>query len=142
MIKQILLKRRAVSAGFPVKSYPGDAGYDLYCTEDKIIWPWQSVDLDTGWNVKIPEDHWGLITGRSSTFKRRRLIVVEGVIDSGYTGKMSVLIWNPWIWPKKVREGERLAQLIIIPCPHTHIHEVMQMPPTERGSKNFGSSGA
>lgn len=138
----ILLKGRGPLAKVPARSHEGDAGLDLFCTHDRIIWPWQSVDLDTGWDIKVPDGTWGLITGRSSTFTRRRLLVIEGVIDQNYTGKLSIQVWNPWLWPKKVRAGERLAQLVIVPLPDTKIALTTTMPVTERNRNCFGSTGA
>ena len=131
----------ATGAWYPSKSYEDDAGYDLYCTEDRVIWPKCMVDLSTGWNINVPAKTWGLITARSSTSKRRRLIVHPGVIDPGYVGPLSVLVWNPGFIPKIVRAGERLAQLIIIPLPDTIIRQG-DMPETSRGNKCFGSTGA
>ena len=117
-----------------------DAGLDLYCLDTRVIWPFCTADLDTGYDVKVPEGYWGIIKSRSSTWKRRRLIVFEGVIDPGYTGMLSVCVWNPAPWPKLVRSGERLAQLLL----HRHIYtiplEVEHMPSTDRGRKGFGST--
>lgn len=137
----ILLKRRTTPASVPTKSYSDDAGWDLYCTKDQIIWPKCAADVDTGWDVNVPRGTWGLITARSSTFKRRRLVVAEGVVDPGYTGPLTVLIWNPGFFPKVVRAGERLAQLIIIPLPETVLKVVTELPVTERNGNSFGSSG-
>jgi dUTP pyrophosphatase len=137
----ILLQYRNPKAQKLTKGHEGDAGWDLYCTEDRIIWPKSAIDLDTGWNINVPRGTWGLITARSSTFKRRRLIVQDGVIDSGYTGPLTILVWNPGFLPKKIRAGERLAQLIIVPLPETVIQLTDKMPETSRGKQCFGSTG-
>jgi dUTP pyrophosphatase len=139
--KIILLRDRTILAESPTKSHPDDAGWDLYCLEDTVIWPKCAVDIDTGWDIKIPDHHWGLLTARSSTFKRRRLVVQEGVIDPGYTGPCTILVWNPGFLPKRVKAGERLAQLIIVPLPATALMIVDELPLTGRGTKSFGSSG-
>lgn len=137
----ILLKGRHPMAKMPTRGHEDDAGWDLYCVKDTVIWPKCSTDLDTGWDIKIPNGHWGLLTARSSTFKRRRLVVAEGVIDPGYTGRCTILVWNPGFTPKIVRAGERLAQLIVVPLPQTGIKLVTMMPQTSRGSLCFGSTG-
>lgn len=137
----IMLKPNTPLAVMPSKGHLDDAGWDLYCTKDTIVWPKCSVDLDTGWDIKIPDGHWGLLTARSSTFKRRRLVVCEGVIDPGYTGKCTILVWNPGFMPKTVRAGERLAQLILMPLPSSQIRVVEKLPLTTRGNNCFGSTG-
>lgn len=125
----------------PSKGHCDDAGWDLYCTEDRWIWPKCAVDLSTGWEINIPRRTWGMLTARSSTFKRRRLVVQTGVIDPGYTGPLTVLVWNPGFLPKRVYKGERLAQLIIIPMVDTVVQITDEMPITDRGQDCFGSTG-
>lgn len=125
----------------PTKGHEDDAGWDLYCTEDRIIWPKCVVDLSTGWDINVPPRTWGLITARSSTSKKRRLIVHPGIIDPGYAGPLSVLVWNPGYIPRIIKAGDRLAQLIIIPLPPTTIQRVNSMPITSRGGGCFGSTG-
>lgn len=141
--KQILLRQNGRGpATVPVRSHDDDAGYDIYCTEDKWVWPFSCIDIETGWDIKIPNGFWGSIQSRSSTFKRRRLMIFGGVIDCNYTGKLSILVWNPFFWPKKVRSGERLAQLLIHPAHDIKFEEVVSMPETTRGKNSFGSTGA
>lgn len=138
---EILLKHRGLFPHIPSKSYDDDAGFDLYCIEDTIILPKCTADIDTGWDIKVPDGTWGLLTARSSTFKRRKLIVAEGVIDPGYIGACTVFVWNPGWLPRVVKAGERLAQLILIPLPEATLKLVKEMPETSRGVACFGSSG-
>lgn len=138
---EILIKHRGRGNLPPFKAHHDDAGWDLFCNQDIIVWPKCTVDLDTGLDVKVPAGTWGTIKPRSSTFKRRKLVVFEGVIDPGYTGKLSVLVWNPGFLPRRIKKGERLAQLIVIPLPHTLIRVVEEMPQTSRGNNCFGSTG-
>ena len=137
----VLLKKNRGPATVPSRSHYDDAGYDICCIENKIIWPFSCVDIETGWDIKIPDGFWGSIQSRSSTFKRRKLVVFGGVLDPNYTGKLSILVWNPFFWPKYVKTGERLAQLIIHPITDMMFKEVKSMPHTSRGDKSFGSTG-
>lgn len=137
----ICLCRRDDPFAIPSRGREGDAGLDIYSNVNRIIWPKCTVDLDSGWDIKIPEGYWGTIKPRSSTFKYRGLVVFEGVIDSNYTGKLSVLVWNPGWLPKFVRRGDRLAQLILTHLPKPPVVEVNVMPITVRGPNGFGSSG-
>jgi len=110
--------------------------------------PWLEVppggyaEIETGVRVKVPEDAWAIITGRSSTAWKRRLIVIHGIIDTGYTGYLRTLVYNPNHVCKRVHEGDRLAQLIVM---HKYnvgsIVEADELPETERGESGFGSSG-
>lgn len=119
-----------------------DVGMDLiYIGDDRIIWPFQMLDLDTGWDIKIPDGYWGQIKGRSSTFYRKRLLTLEGVIDPGYTGKLSVAVMNPTLLPRKVEYGERFGQLLIHTAHYASFHVVTELPGTMRGKNGFGSTG-
>jgi dUTP pyrophosphatase len=104
--------------------------------------PYGYAEIESGIRVKVPEDAWALITGRSSTAWKRRLMVQQGVIDTGYTGYLRTLVYNPNHISKRVHEGDRLAQLIIIP--RYKINSILEcdaLPETERGDSGFGSSG-
>ena len=123
----------------------GDVGYDLeVCIqgEDGVSIPSHGfIDVPVGLAVKIPENAWGMITGRSSTFARRRLLVMQGIIDSGYTGALFIFIYNFGEEAAEVHNGERLAQLILVPKFESKIQYVEELPNTMRGENGFGSSG-
>jgi len=111
--------------------------------------PWLEVppggyaEIETGVRIKVPEDAWALITGRSSTAWKLRLMVVSGIIDTGYTGYLRTLVYNPNHISKRIHEGDRLAQIIIIPKYNVEGIIVVDddLPQTERGDSGFGSSG-
>jgi dUTP pyrophosphatase len=67
-------------------------------------------------------------------------MVLEGIIDPGYTGKLSAIVFNPTFLPKFVKKGDRLIQLLIIPIVHTNFQVVNEMPKTRRGRFGFGST--
>lgn len=135
------LKRRKPEARSLYQAHPDDAGHDLVCCETVIVWPFTAKDIDTGWDVKVPDGTWGTIKTRSSTFSKRKLMVLEGVIDPGYTGPLSTVVFNPTFLPKLIRRGDRLAQLIVTPIVPVEFITVGKMPKTSRGTKGFGSSG-
>lgn len=141
--RSIRLEKTHKLAIMPNKTHDDDAGYDLFVVEEKWLWPLQGAVLDTGWRVKIPVGCWGSIKSRSSTFIKRRIKVYEGVIDSGYTGPLKIIVQNMSLLPKRVRLGDRLAQLIIIGEIRTEVWETpsLDSEKTTRGPEGFGSSG-
>jgi len=125
----------------------GDCAYDL-CNASGltvIVGPRMSKDISAGMRIKIPDGYCGIIRARSSTFVRRGLMVITGVIDSGYTGSLYTLVWNPALneraEPVLIKPWERISQLLILPVPDFDIVRVTQLPDTERGSSGFGSTG-
>lgn len=142
MCNEILLQRRCINAVVPHITYCNDAGHDLiYIGKTVIIFPQQAKNLDTGWNIKIPSGYWGSIKSRSSVFYKRKLLILEGVIDENYTGQLSIVVMNFSLMPKLIKMGDRLAQLLLIKTEERTFKIISQMPITERNDKGFGSSG-
>lgn len=130
-------------ASMPSRSYPGDAGFDLYVQEDMVVQPGDFVDVPCGCAVQLPNHLWAMITGRSSTLRKHNLLVATGVIDTGYRGPLFAGVKNLGDTPFEVKKGMRLAQLI----PFGNVAESLRLveSPTldlsERGGAGFGSSG-
>ncbi len=125
---------------------PGDVGYDLRAWVEEgdgtfVVNPQKMINIRTGVYVKLPEGHWADIRPRSSTFAKRKLFVMGGTIDEGYTGELSVFIWNPTLEPNPIHNGDRLAQLVIHSRIVPNIEIVGDLPNTARGASGFGSTG-
>jgi dUTP pyrophosphatase len=129
------------------KAMDGDAGLDLYnaSKERLIVSPQRSRMVPAGISIKLPDDCCALVYPRSSTFRKRGLFVVPGLIDSGYTGPIFTFVWHPNLnevyRPIIIEPWERLSQLIVLPIPQLTIQGVDELPVTERGEKGFGSTG-
>jgi dUTP pyrophosphatase len=125
----------------PRRAYSGDAGSDLYTASNRLVMPRTVNDVPTGIRARLPEGYYARIVARSSTFRNRGLLVVEGIIDNGYTGELFVCVYNPGQHSVLVEEGERLAQLILCPIVDVQFERVDSLGTTERGNRGFGSSG-
>lgn len=134
----------------PTRAHAGDAGFDLYVTECPntasgrwLIPKGEFVDVDCGISVELPKGVWAMITGRSSTLRKRRLLVATGIIDHGYRGKLFAGVQNLTQDPIVVEPGERLAQLIPFPlvAARLDLARVDVLNPSERGTQGFGSTG-
>lgn len=127
----------------PTKAHEADGGYDLYAPSDATVYNTRGTIINTGVHVEIPKGYVGLIKSRSG-LNIRQNIICEGVIDSGYTGSIKVKlrlmsdITHEWV---TIHRGDRIAQLVIVPCYHDTIEVVDKLDDTERGANGFGSSG-
>lgn len=122
--------------------HEGDAGLDLYCTTEGVVVPPSGlVDIPLGVSVEIPEGYWAMLTGRSSTLRKRGLLVNQGVIDQGYRGPLFAGVFNLTNTQVLVERGERLAQLILVPLWMGGTLAVQELRDSDRGTKGFGSSG-
>jgi len=125
------------------RSYRGDAGFDLYTSEETWVEPGAFIDVPCGLSVQLPPGYWGFIVGRSSTLRKHRLLVVSAVIDNGYRGPLFVGVQNMGFDTFTAKAGMRLAQLIPMPLAAADMVQtrVDRLDPSDRGSSGFGSSG-
>lgn len=128
----------------PDRTYANDAGLDLFVSETVDVPPGEFRDIHCGVLVQLPDWSWGMLTGRSSTLRKRGLLVNQGVIDEGYRGPLFAGVWNLTAGTVRVNKGERIAQLIVLDnaTRKLHPHQVRHLSVSERGNNGFGSTGA
>ena len=142
MIEVQVVRLRA-EATLPGRAYVGDAGLDLATCEPLELAPGERAVVPTGLAVAIPEGFAGFVQPRSGLAARHGIAVVNspGLIDSGYRGELRVVLLNTDRERAFVAEqGERIAQLVVLPVPELELVEVDVLPGTERGVRGFGSS--
>lgn len=125
----------------PVRSHVTDAGWDLLVSEGTVLPPGGIVNVPTGISMAIPTGWYGHLTGRSSTAKKRGLLVVDAVIDSGYRGELFFQAQNLNPAAVYVDVGQRLAQIVFLPVPQVRWTEATTLPDSSRGVHGFGSTG-
>ena len=132
-------------AKMPTRAHPWDAGLDLYAPEDGgshyTITPCGgSVTIDTGVHVEIPEGYVGFIKSKSGLNVKHGL-TAEGVIDAHYTGSIKVKLYNHKEDAYHFKAGDKIAQLVILPCLLPELEIVDSLEETDRGNCGFGSTG-
>jgi dUTP pyrophosphatase len=128
----------------PKRTYSDDAGYDLIVSADFVVEKDGFSDVPCGISVELPEGVWAMVTGRSSTLRKRGLLVHPGVIDTGWRGPIFAGVWNQTDENVYLRMGERIAQLVLFPnlASRYPMQRVEALTPSERGTNGFGSTGA
>lgn len=127
-------------AKMPCRAHEADAGYDLFSREDAVIHPNSGGVFDTGVHVAIPVGYVGFIKSKSG-LNVKHSIQSEGVIDCGYTGSIHVKLFNHGTQAVEIKEGQKIAQMVILPILTPELVEVDRLEDTERGSGGFGSTG-
>jgi dUTP pyrophosphatase len=141
-VEPVIFGRVDPDAILPTRGYATDAGFDLYVSESVTVPAHGFTDVPCGVSVDLPAGTWGLITGRSSTLRTRRLLVAQGVIDESYTGPLYAGCENLTGEDVEVKQGERIAQLILHYAPGQGYTPSWGTPrPKERGDRGFGSTG-
>lgn len=123
----------------PLRAHPLDAGMDLRSPDDVWLHPGEHVAIDTGVHVEIPAGYVGLITSKSGLMARG--ITSRGTIDCGYTGSIKAVLYNHGSEGLLIHRGDKITQLVILPCLIPEVEVVEELAETERGSGGFGSSG-
>ena len=119
----------------------GDVGYDLVVAETVEIKPHSFANVAHDVAVGLPRGRWGIILARSGTNIAGKLIVLPGVIDTGYIGQLFALMHNVSEELVKIKKGTRICQLIIIKVEKFPMVYVDHLQMTERGDGGFGSTG-
>lgn len=127
-------------AFMPQRAHKADAGLDLFSRESATIYPNAGGIFDTGVHVAIPEGYVGFLKSKSG-LNVRHSIQSEGVIDSGYTGSIHVKLFNHGTTAVRIRQGQKISQLVILPIITPDLELVCSLEETERGNGGFGSTG-
>lgn len=138
----------------PLKAHETDAGFDLYSTEEVILYPNKQAKLSTGIAVQAkfddPEDEKKYlielkIEGTSGNAAKLGIFPIGGVIDQEYTGEIGVVLCNLGGDSIKIEPGRKIAQLVphIIPkiSKVIYLGEDDEFGETSRGQNGFGSTG-
>lgn len=125
------------------QAHDDDAGYDLYATEHVRIPVRGRKLVQTAVSVAIDPNHVGFVCSRSGLALKHGVVVLNapGVIDSGYRGRVGVILANLGDEPYDVVPQDRVAQLVILPLNLRAMFEVDELSIAERGKDGFGSTG-
>lgn len=138
---KIKFKKLDPTATTPKYAKFGDAGMDLVATSIKSTEDF--FQYGTGIAVEIPTGYVGLLFPRSSNSKKDLLMCNSvGVIDSGYRGEILARFKPTHDDPHLYEIGDAVVQLMIIPFPEVQFEEAEELSDSERGSGNFGHTGA
>lgn len=144
----------------------GDAGLDLYATDEYVVLPGETILIPTGLKVALPRGYELQVRPRSGQSLKTKLRIANtpGTIDSGYRDEIGVIVEN--IEPKVanivaeygdngelkikaidygksfvIEKGQRFAQLVLCQIPTISFYEVDSVAAfgEDRGG-GFGSS--
>ena len=93
--------------------------------------------------MAIPEGYEGQIRPRSGLAVKCRVVPLYSpcTIDSDYRGEIVVYMINMGSEEYIVRDGYRIAQMVIAPCIQVQFNTLQSLQPTDRGTGGFGSTG-
>lgn len=147
---KLYVKKLHAEATIPRKGNddPRNAGYDLYARLDNpiTIRSGERKCVPTDISIAIPAGFYGRIAPRSGLAVKNGIDVMAGVIDENYRGHVQVVLINLSTETDDksvldIKNGDRIAQLIIEKCEHVDMVEVESLDETLRGKGGWGSTG-
>ena len=144
MADKLDFKIKSISGRIPSYETTGSAGMDLqaFLKEPVVLEPGKRMLVPTGLYMELPPGYEGQIRARSGLSLKHGIAMANGVgtIDSDYRGELGVILINLGELPFEIRDGDRIAQLVI--SSHERIEwKLDQLSPTERGTGGFGHTG-
>ena len=142
-----MVKVSRIDPSVPLPQYESDgaAGMDLRAFLDKTISipPLGRAKIPTGLRLEIPEGFEGQVRPRSGLAVKYGVTVLNspGTIDSDYRGDLDVILANFGEENFFVKNGDRIAQLVIAPVMRAVFEETAALSATKRGEGGFGSTG-
>ena len=123
----------------------GAAGMDLRAniTESITLKPLERTIVKTGLFIALPIGFEAQVRPRSGLAAKKGVTVLNapGTVDADYRGEIGVILVNLSNEEFVIKDGERIAQLVIAKHERVEWQEVGILSETERGSGGFGSTG-
>ncbi|MDM8000943.1 MAG: dUTP diphosphatase [Dehalococcoidia bacterium] len=139
-------------AKVPTRMTAGSAGFDLYSCEDTEIPPTRCQPdgqaevgralVSTGLVIELPPGTVGRIASRSGLSVKANIETGAGWIDSDYRGTVKIELKNFGSKGYRIKQGDRIAQLVVLPVVDVEVRVVPDVGRTDRGGRGFGSTGA
>lgn len=144
MVK-ILVKKLDSCVKLPSYKTIGSSGMDLMALTDKpiTILPKKSYLVPTGMSVAMPKNYEIQIRPRSGLAAKNNISILNtpGTIDSDYRGEIKIILFNHGSDEFLINNGDRIAQIVLMPVHKIDFEEVDNLPDTVRGEGGFGSTG-
>ena len=131
------------AARLPEYAHPTDSGMDVFAFLSKsvVIRPCESMRIPLGIRAEIPHGYELQVRPRSS-MSSNGLEVAFGTVDEGYRGEISVTVHNLTAHPAIIKNGLKVAQMVLAPVTRAVIVGVAEIgTDTDRGANGFGSTG-
>jgi len=129
----------------PTYETVASAGMDLRAnlSEGLLLKVGQRLLVPTGLFIALPEGYEAQIRPRSGLAFKHGITVLNspGTIDADYRGEVKVLLINHGAEDFEIKDGERIAQMVIAAHARIEWNSVNELEETERGAGGFGSTG-
>lgn len=145
-MNEIIVKVKNLSGHpLPVYETPLAAGMDLKANLEHpiLLNPMQRTLVPTGIMIELPEGYEAQVRPRSGLALKHGITVLNspGTIDADYRGEIKVLLINLSENDMEIKNGDRIAQMIVSKHERVNWQPVESLSETLRGAGGYGSTG-
>jgi dUTP pyrophosphatase len=140
-VPSLFVKKLSEKAVLPKRGSSHAAGYDLCAAHDGIVPSRSKALIKTDLAIMVPPGTYGRVAPRSGLAWKHSIDVGAGVIDEDYRGNVGVILFNLSDVDFEVKEGDRIAQLVLEKIVTPEVEEVEELDESARGAGGFGSTG-
>lgn len=146
-IPEVTVKIVSTRFSVPTKGTKDAAAYDLQADlgHEKVITvaPGETKVIGTGISLELPNHLLALLLPRSGLATKHGITLANsvGLIDPDYRGDIKVAIKNTGYESFLIKDGDRIAQMLLMEFTKPTFVQVKNLFETERGSGGFGSTG-
>ncbi|MBO5948554.1 dUTP diphosphatase [bacterium] len=143
----IVLKFQKLDNRVQIPQYQtvGSSGMDLcaFIEEDIILKPMERKLIPTGLKMEIPIGYEAQVRPRSGLSIKNGITLINciGTVDADYRGELKVPLVNLGQEDYTIKNGDRIAQMVIMPIIQPQIEVVTELSQTQRQEGGFGSTG-
>ena len=138
---KLFVKRLCNNAALPRRGTDGSAGYDLSAAQECIVPAKGKGIVKTGLAISFPPGMYARIAPRSGLAVKKFIDVGAGVIDQDYRGEVGVVLFNHGDSDFQVKQGDRIAQLILEKIETPVVQEVQELNETNEVLVVLGAQG-
>lgn len=121
------------------------AGMDIRANLDEtvVLQPLERKLIPTGLFIELPEGYEAQMRPRSGLALKEGLGILNspGTIDADYRGEIGIIVVNLSNNVVSIKDGDRIAQMVINKVEQVELTEVNELSETDRGSGGFGHTG-
>jgi dUTP pyrophosphatase len=146
MVKVRIKKVRDAAVKLPHYMTPLSAGMDLCAAlegGEVVLEPGRWRLIPTGIAIALPEGYEAEVRPRSGLALKHGVTLLNspGTVDADYRGEIGAIMINLGQEPFLIRDGDRIAQLVIHQVCRAELEQAADLPASSRGEGGFGHTG-
>lgn len=135
------MKVKVLNGKAPTMAYQSDAGFDVYAIDNYYLLRGTRKQIKLGISIEIEKDEVAIMSERSGMAIKNGITSIGNIVDSGYRGEISIILFNSGDKDYEIKSGDKIGQIIVCKLGERKVEVVDELSESERGEKAHNSSG-